>query len=93
MIFAIAVFAPLLGALVAGPAAPRRPRRPCHPSSDDRRRDLRAARVGSSRSYAGAARRKSHRHLDEVGRFHVDWALRYDTLSASMVAMVTAWRS
>jgi NADH-quinone oxidoreductase subunit L len=25
----------------------------------------------------------------EAGRFHVDWALRYDTLSAAMVAMVT----
>jgi NADH-quinone oxidoreductase subunit L len=25
----------------------------------------------------------------EAGRFHVDWALRYDTLSAVMVAMVT----
>src|SRR5690242_3485424 len=25
----------------------------------------------------------------ESGRFHVDWALRYDTLSAVMVAMVT----
>src|SRR6185437_12266050 len=25
----------------------------------------------------------------EAGRFHVDWALRYDTLSAVMVAMVS----
>ena len=25
----------------------------------------------------------------EAGTFHVDWALRYDTLSAVMVAMVT----
>ncbi len=25
----------------------------------------------------------------EAGRFHVDWALRYDTLAAAMVAMVT----
>src|ERR1700748_2930211 len=25
----------------------------------------------------------------EAGRFHVDWALRYDTLSAAMVAMVS----
>src|SRR3954452_7629737 len=25
----------------------------------------------------------------EAGRFHVSWALRYDTLAAAMVAMVT----
>src|SRR5438309_451350 len=25
----------------------------------------------------------------ESGRFHVEWALRYDTLAAAMVAMVT----
>jgi NADH-quinone oxidoreductase subunit L len=92
MIYALAVFAPLAGALVSG--LPGR-------AIGDR------AAMGASilgmviaaicgplaffELIGGAA---SPGVLDlgtwiEAGRFHVSWALRYDTLSAAMVAMVS----
>jgi NADH-quinone oxidoreductase subunit L len=92
MIYAIAVFAPLLGALVAGlfgrvigDRASQAVTILCM---------LVAAACGIT-SFAGLAFSDASPGTVslgtwfDVGHFHVDWALRYDTLSAVMVGMVT----
>ncbi len=92
MIYAVAVFAPLFGALVAGLLGR---------AIGDRAAIavsilcmLLAAACGPIACFqlvggdtdAGAV---SLGTWVEAGRFHVEWALRYDTLSAVMVAMVS----
>src|SRR6516162_5721145 len=92
MIYAVAVFAPLFGSLVAGLLGR---------SIGDRAATavsilcmLVAAALGplacfqlvSGDTDPGAVMLGS---WIESGRFHATWALRYDTLSAVMVAMVT----
>jgi NADH-quinone oxidoreductase subunit L len=92
MIYAVAVFAPLLGSLVAGLLGR---------SIGDRAATavsvlcmLVAAAFGpiacfrliSGEADPGVV---SLGTFIEAGHFHVDWALRYDALSAVMVAMVT----
>jgi NADH-quinone oxidoreductase subunit L len=92
MIYAVAVFAPLLGAIVAGlfgrvigARASQAVTILCM---------LVAAACGIA-SFAGLAFADSPTGVVslgtwfDVGHFHVDWALRYDTLSAIMVGMVT----
>jgi NADH-quinone oxidoreductase subunit L len=92
MIYAVAVFAPLLGSLVAGLLGR---------SIGDRAAIavvilcmLVAAALGPLACFqlVGGDSDTSVVLLGnwiEAGRFHVTWALRYDTLSAVMVAMVT----
>src|SRR3984957_7655887 len=88
MVYAIAVFAPLVGALISGLLGR---------AIGDR------AAIGASilgMLIAAACGPYAFFTLDEpgvidlgtwieAGKFHVDWALRYDTLAAVMVAMVS----
>src|SRR6185503_15117868 len=92
MIYAVAVFAPLFGALVAGLLGR---------SIGDRAAMavsvlcmLVAAALGPIACFQLVSGGTDPGIVSlgtwvEAGRFHVDWALRYDTLSAAMVAMVT----
>ena len=92
MIYAVAVFAPLLGALVAGLLGR---------SIGDRAATavsilcmLVAAALGPIACFQLVSGQTDPGVVSlgtwiEAGHFHVDWALRYDTLSAVMVAMVT----
>ena len=92
MIYAIAVFAPLFGALVSGLLGRSIGDRAamavsvlcmCWPPRSA------AARLLSSWFPATPIRRGSLGTWVDVGHFHVAWALRYDPLAAVMVAMVT----
>jgi NADH-quinone oxidoreductase subunit L len=92
MIYAIAVLAPLLGSLAAGTFGR---------SLGDRFASmvtiimmLIAAACGVTSLFAAAYVSPPPPTVDlanwfDIGTFHVDWALRHDTLSAVMVAMVT----
>ncbi len=86
------VFAPLAGALVSGllgrsdRGQGRHGR--VHPRHG-RRRHLRAAGVLAADRQGAEPGVLDLGNWIESGRFHVDWALRYDTLSAVMVAMVS----
>ena len=91
MIYAIAVFAPLVGALISGLLGRRSAIAPpwAHPC-------LACSSPRSAGRYAFFALVPNGEPavIDlgtwiEAGKFHVDWALRYDTLSAAMVAMVS----
>src|SRR5580700_7489467 len=88
MIYAIAIFAPLAGALISGLLG--------------RAIGDRAAMGASVLGMLIAAVCGPYAFFSfgepgtidlgtwiEAGKFHVDWALRYDTLAAAMVAMVT----
>jgi NADH-quinone oxidoreductase subunit L len=90
--YSIAVFAPLLGCLVCGFAGRR---------LGDRAAQLITIACMIVASICGVASWYEHIFAGaangtidigtwiEAGSFHLDWALRYDTLSVSMVAMVT----
>jgi len=92
MLFAIAVFAPLLGALIAGLLGR---------AIGDRAAQAATILCMVLASICGvtafihliyggeSAGVVSLGRWIEAGSFHVDWALRYDALSVSMVAMVT----
>ena len=92
MIYAVAVFAPLFGSLVAGLLGR---------SIGDRAAMavsvlcmLLAAALGPIACFQLVSGNTDPGVVSlatwvEAGHFHVDWALRYDTLSAVMVAMVT----
>src|SRR5215469_4439775 len=92
MIYAVAVFAPLFGALVSGLLGRAIGDRAAMAVSVLCM--LLAAALGplacfqlvSGDETAGVV---SLGTFIEAGRFHTEWALRYDTLSAVMVAMVT----
>ncbi len=91
-VYGIAVFAPLVGALVAGLLGP---------AIGDRASQAVSILCMVLAAFCGAlaffplATEATHPGVVslgtwiDVGRFHVSWALRYDTLSAVMVAMVT----
>ena len=92
MIYAIAVFAPIFGSLVCGFAGRL---------IGDRPAQLITIACMLLASVCGVTSWYQHVFADEpngtvqiatwidAGSFHLDWALRYDTLSVSMVAMVT----
>ena len=92
MIFAVAVFAPLAGAIIAGFLGR---------AIGDRASQavtiicmLVAAACGATSFYQFVFQQAPEGLVSlgtwiDVGQFHVDWALRYDTLSVVMVAMVT----
>jgi NADH-quinone oxidoreductase subunit L len=92
MIFAVAVFAPLLGALVAGLLGR---------AIGDRAAQAVSVLCMVVAAFCGVTAFIDYVSNDapegvislgtwiEAGRFHVDWALRADTLSVVMVAMVT----
>jgi NADH-quinone oxidoreductase subunit L len=92
MIFAVAVFAPLLGSLVAGLAGR---------FMGDRAAQAVTIALMLLASICGVASWYGHIYQGasnctvpiaewiNTGSFHAAWALRYDTLSATMVAMVT----
>ncbi len=92
MLFSIAVFAPLLGCLVCGFAGR---------SVGDRAAQLVTIACMVLASVCGAVAWYQHIFANvgngtisiatwiDSGSFHLDWALRYDTLSTTMVAMVT----
>jgi NADH-quinone oxidoreductase subunit L len=91
MLFAIAVFAPLAGALVSGLLG--------RPIGDKAAMGasilgMVIAAICGPMAFFQLTGGADPGVLDlaawiEAGRFHVDWALRYDTLSAAMVAMVS----
>ena len=92
MLFPIAVFAPLLGCLICGFAGRL---------MGDRPAQLVTIACMVLASACGVAAWYEHIFAEmpngvvvianwiDAGSFHLDWALRYDTLSVSMVAMVT----
>src|SRR5690349_19682057 len=92
MIYAVAVFAPLFGALVSGLLGR---------AIGDRAAQavsvlcmLLAAALGPLACFQLVSGDETSGVVSlgtfiEAGRFHTEWALRYDTLSAVMVAMVT----
>ena len=92
MIYAVAVFAPLFGSLVAGLLGR---------SIGDRAAMavsvlcmLLAAALGPMACFQLISGQTDPGTVSlgtwvEAGHFHVEWALRYDTLAAVMVAMVT----
>jgi len=92
MLYSIAVFAPILGSLVCGFAGR---------SIGDRSAQLITIACMVLASICGVASWYNHIFANvpngtvaiatwiDSGTFHLDWALRYDTLSVSMVAMVT----
>ena len=92
MIYAIAVFAPLVGALISGLLGRAIGDRAAMGASILGM--LIAAVCGPLAFFQLVDRRRAAGVVPigtwiEAGQFHVDWALRYDTLSARMVAMVT----
>ncbi len=92
MIYALAVFAPLAGALVAG--LPGRAIGDRAAMGASILGMVIAAICGPLAFFELVGGGASPGVLDlgtwiEAGRFHVSWALRYDTLSAAMVAMVS----
>ena len=92
MLFAVAIFAPLLGSAVAGLFGK---------AIGDRAAMAVTILCMLLASVCGVTALVQLQSQDvpggvlslgtwiESGRFHVDWALRYDTLSAVMVAMVS----
>jgi NADH-quinone oxidoreductase subunit L len=93
MLFAVAVFAPLCGALIAGFLGRAIGERAAQAVTIVCM--ILAAICGVSAFVGlvyggGQAGVVSLGNWIDVGTFHVDWALRYDTLSAVMVAMVTS---
>jgi len=92
MLYSVAVFAPILGSLVCGFAGR---------SIGDRTAQLITIACMVVASLCGVASWYNHIFAGtpngtvaiamwiDSGSFHLDWALRYDTLSVSMVAMVT----
>src|ERR1700712_23998 len=92
MIYGFAVFAPLLGALIAGLLGRIIGDRASQTVSI---LGMVIAAICGSLAFFPLANEMSHPGVlllgtwFDVGRFHVPLALRYDTLSAAMVAMVT----
>ena len=92
MLFSVAIFAPLLGCLVCGTTGR---------AIGDRPAQLVTIACMVLASVCGVLSWYQHifanvpngtvaiAHWIESGSFHLDWALRYDTLSTTMVAMVT----
>ncbi|MGA3004466.1 MAG: NADH-quinone oxidoreductase subunit L [Acetobacteraceae bacterium] len=88
MIYAIAVFAPLVGALISGLLGKWIGDRAAMGASVLGM--LIAAVCGPYAFFSfGDPGTLDLGTWIEAGKFHVDWALRYDTLAAAMVAMVT----
>ncbi len=93
MLYAVAVFAPLLGSLVTLLLGRRMGDRAAQAVTILLMLLAAVCGVASfvSLEYQGAgAGVVSLGAWVEAGSFHVDWALRYDALSAVMVAMVTS---
>ena len=92
MIYAIAVFAPLAGALVSGLLGRAIGDRAAVAASI---LGMVVAAISGPLAFFQLVGEHGHPGvLDlgtwvEAGKFHVDWALRYDTLAAAMVAMVS----
>jgi NADH-quinone oxidoreductase subunit L len=91
MLFALAVFAPLAGALVSGLLGRAIGDKAAMGASI---LGMVIAAICGPLAFFQLTAGADTGVLDlgtwiEAGRFHVDWALRYDTLSAAMVAMVT----
>src|ERR1700735_597476 len=91
MIYAVAVFAPLAGALVSGLLGRAIGDKAAMGASI---LGMVIAAICGPLAFFQLTAGADTGVLDlgtwiEAGRFHVDWALRYDTLSAAMVAMVT----
>jgi len=91
MVYAIAVFAPLVGALISGLLGKAIGDRAAMGASV---LGMLIAAVCGPYAFFMLVPGGETGTLDlgtwiEAGRFHVDWALRYDTLSAAMVAMVS----
>jgi NADH-quinone oxidoreductase subunit L len=91
MLFEIAVFAPLVGALIAGLLGRAIGDRAAMGASIA---GMLIAAICGPLAFFELTGGADTGVLDlgtwiEAGRFHVDWALRYDTLSAVMVAMVS----
>src|SRR5580698_1733992 len=91
MIYAIAVFAPLVGALISGLLGKFIGDRAAQGASV---LCMLIAAVCGPYAFLTLVPNGEPGVVDlstwiEAGKFHVDWALRYDTLSAAMVAMVT----
>ena len=92
MLFATAVFAPLLGALLAGLFGRQIGDRGSQAITIGCMIIATCAGVSSFAAYVTddiAPTAVSLGTWIDVDGFHVEWALRYDTLSAMMVAMVT----
>ena len=92
MIYALAVFAPLVGALVSGLLGRAIGDKAAMAASVGGM--IVAAICGPLAFFLLAADGAHPGVLDlgtwiDVGKFHVEWALRYDTLAAAMVAMVS----
>ena len=88
MIYAIAVFAPLVGALISGLLGKAIGDRAAMGASVLGM--LIAAVCGPYAFFSfGEAGTIDLGTWIEAGKFHVDWALRYDALAAAMVAMVS----
>ncbi len=92
MLYVILVFAPLLGAIIAGLVRPP-DRRPGQPARDLRPAwaSRRSASIFAITSTIGAEPfRGAALHLDQrLGTFEVDWALRIDALSGVMMFVVS----
>ena len=92
MVYAIAVFAPLLGAVLAGFFGRQMGDRPAQFVTIGLMVVAACCGVASFFPFLNEAPPPDVVDLGtwmDVGGFHVEWALRYDTLSAVMVAMVT----
>ncbi len=93
MIYAIAVFAPIFGSLVCGFAGRLIGDRPAQLITIACMLLASVCGVASWYQHVFAGVPNSTLPIAtwiDAGSFHLDWALRYDTLSVSMVAMVTA---
>ncbi len=91
MIYALAVFAPLVGAMISGLLGRAIGDRAAMGASV---LGMLIAAVCGPYAFFALVPNGEPDTIDlatwiEVGKFHVDWALRYDTLSAVMVAMVS----
>ena len=92
MIYALAVFAPLLGAMVSGLLGKAIGDKAAMAASVG---GMIVAAICGPLAFFQLTSEVAHPGvLDlgtwmEAGKFHVNWALRYDTLSAAMVAMVS----
>jgi NADH-quinone oxidoreductase subunit L len=91
MVYAIAVFAPLIGALISGLLGKFIGDRAAMGASV---LGMVIAAICGPYAFFALVPDGEPATIDlstwiEAGKFHVDWALRYDTLSAAMVAMVS----
>jgi NADH-quinone oxidoreductase subunit L len=91
MVYAIAVFAPLIGALISGLLGKFIGDRAAMGASV---LGMVIAAICGPYAFFALVPDGEPATVDlstwiEAGKFHVDWALRYDTLSAAMVAMVS----